>query len=84
MVDEEEQTIRMLIDKRKDKTNLSHMHTLSAILLGRGKYAKAEEMEGKVKVWLDGKLGRDSPQALGSRKIIAQAVWMRRGTYSNR
>lgn len=72
---DDEETIRMLVERRKDKTNLSHLHNLSAVLLKKGKYAEAEEKAEKVKEWLDGKLGRDSPQALGSRKIIAQAVW---------
>ncbi|RYP76357.1 hypothetical protein DL771_001796 [Monosporascus sp. 5C6A] len=70
-----ERTLRMLCDRRKDKTNLSHQHTLAGLLLNRGKYAESEEMEREVKTWLDGRLGVDSPQALSARRIIIQALW---------
>ncbi|RYP20951.1 hypothetical protein DL765_002488 [Monosporascus sp. GIB2] len=70
-----ERTLRMLCDRRKDKTNLSHQHTLAALLLNRGKYAEAEEMEKEVKTWLDDRLGMESPQALSARRIITQALW---------
>ncbi|KAK5652325.1 hypothetical protein OQA88_10675 [Cercophora sp. LCS_1] len=72
---EAEQTIRMLIDKRKNKANLSHFHTLSVVLFEKGRYADAEEMERPVLEWLVGRLGDTSPQALGSRRIIARAIW---------
>lgn len=70
-----EKTIRMLVDRRKDKTNLSHLHSLSGLLDEQGKYAEAEETEEPVKLWLDERLGKDSPQALGSRRIIVRAIW---------
>ncbi|RYP59118.1 hypothetical protein DL770_010281 [Monosporascus sp. CRB-9-2] len=70
-----ERTLRMLYDRRKDKTNLSHQHTLAGLLLNRGKYAESEEMEKEVKTWLDDRLGMDSPQALSARRIIIQALW---------
>ena len=72
---EAEGTLRMLCDRRKDKTNLSHQHTLAGLLLDRGKFAEAEALEKGVKEWLDGQLGKDSPQALSARRIIAQAQW---------
>jgi len=50
MLEEAEATIRELVDRRKDKSNLSHMHSLSSFLYDRGKYVEAEEMERKVKV----------------------------------
>lgn len=72
---EAEQTIRMLIDRRKNKANLSHFHTLSVLLFEQGQYAEAEEMERPVLDWLVSRLGDTSPQALGSRRIIARAIW---------
>ncbi|RYO94513.1 hypothetical protein DL764_007832 [Monosporascus ibericus] len=72
---EAEKTLRMLYDRRKDKTNLSHQHTLAGLLLNRGKYPESEEMEKEVKTWLDDRLGMESPQALSARRIIAQALW---------
>jgi hypothetical protein len=47
--------MRMMCDRRKDKTNLSHFHTLAGLLFARGKYAEAEGMERDVKVWLEEK-----------------------------
>ncbi|EON63811.1 hypothetical protein W97_03039 [Coniosporium apollinis CBS 100218] len=72
---EAEKTIRSLVDRRKDRTNLSHLHSLSGLLAEQGKHAEAEETEMPVKLWLDERLGKDSPQALGSRRIIAKAMW---------
>lgn len=72
---EAEKTIRTLVDRRKDKTNLSHLHSLSGLLAEQGRYAEAEETEMPVKLWLDERLGKDSPQALGSRRIIAKVMW---------
>ena len=61
MVDEEE-TIMMPAERRKDKANCSHFHKLSGIVLKKGKYAEAEEKAEMLKVWLDSKLGRDLPR----------------------
>lgn len=72
---EAEQTMRMMCDRRKNKTNLSHFHPLAGLLVAKGKYVEGEEMEKKVKGWLEEKLGKDSPQALGASRIILQAVW---------
>ncbi|KAK4240938.1 hypothetical protein C8A03DRAFT_30907 [Achaetomium macrosporum] len=72
----EEQTLRMLIERRKDPSNLSHLHSLSGLLLEKGEYEEAERTETAVRDWLDSKLGKESPQSLGARRMIAQAVWM--------
>ncbi|KAK3333055.1 hypothetical protein B0T19DRAFT_115559 [Cercophora scortea] len=72
---EAEQTLRMMIENRRDKTNLSFLHSLASMLLARGEYAEAERMEREVVGWLDGRLGRGSPQALNARRIVAEAVW---------
>lgn len=74
-IPEAEQTLRMLIDRRKNKTNLSHFHSLSVMLFEQGRYAEAERMERPVLDWLVGRLGDTSPQALGSRRIIARSIW---------
>jgi hypothetical protein len=70
-----EDTIRMMIDRRQNKANLSHQHTLTGILLEKGNYSEAEQSELPVRDWLDGRLGKDSPQALGARRMIAEAMW---------
>jgi len=67
-----------LIEHRADKSNLSRQHALAAMLNSRGAsgdYARAEELELQCVPYLE-KLGKDSPQAISSRRIIATAVWM--------
>jgi hypothetical protein len=72
---EAEQTLRMMCERRKDKSNLSHFHNLAGLLLAKGEYHEAETTETEVKVWLESKLGKDSPQALGAGRILVEAVW---------
>ncbi|KAK8084276.1 hypothetical protein PG997_005547 [Apiospora hydei] len=72
---EAEDTLRMLHEKRQDPANLSHLHSLASLLLARGAYAETEKMETEVRAWLDGCLGRDSPQALSARRMLAEATW---------
>ena len=72
---DQESTLCLLIAKRQDPCNLSHLYNLAGVLLEQGKYAEAEEMASEARDWLDGKLGKESPQALGARKIIVEAVW---------
>ncbi|KAI8631532.1 hypothetical protein F5Y19DRAFT_424097 [Xylariaceae sp. FL1651] len=70
-----EETLRFMIDHRKDKSNLSHLHSLAALQLDRGQYAEAEETGRKVEAWLIEKLGSDSPQALSAKRVIILALW---------
>ncbi|KAK6849346.1 hypothetical protein PG995_013179 [Apiospora arundinis] len=72
---EAESTMRMLHEMRRDPSNLSHLHSLASLLLARGEYEEVEKMEMDVKAWLDGRLGRDSPQALRARRMLAEATW---------
>lgn len=75
--------MRLLVDKRQDKSNLSAMHMLADHLMTMGKYEEAQEMERQVLVWMETnpRLGRDSPQAINARRILAKLVRMlgRRG-----
>jgi len=70
-----EDILRLMIDRRKDKSNLSELHTLSDLLMTRGDYNEAEETARKVETWLIEKLGQDSPQALSSKRIIILSLW---------
>ncbi|KAK8032045.1 hypothetical protein PG990_001779 [Apiospora arundinis] len=72
---EAEVTMRMLHEMRRDPSNLSHLHSLASLLLARRGYEEVEKMEMDVKSWLDGRLGRDSPQALSARRVLAEATW---------
>ncbi|KAK4044835.1 hypothetical protein C8A01DRAFT_31021 [Parachaetomium inaequale] len=65
----------MVIERRQDRSNLSHSHSLAGVLLETGRYEEAEREETAVRDWLDGRLGRESPQALGARRVVAEAVW---------
>ena len=73
----QEEVIRIVIDRNKDKTNLSFQHNLAAVLKKQGRWAEAEEMELQVLPWLESHpmLGKDSPQALSARRLIATAQW---------
>lgn len=45
------------------------------MLLKRGDYEEVVQQEPQVVEWLDGRLGKNSPQALSSRRMIAEALW---------
>ncbi|CAI7664814.1 unnamed protein product [Penicillium viridicatum] len=62
-----EGTVRMLVEKRPDKSNIVPLHMLAEHLVKVGKYKEAEETE--LPVW------ETSPQALNARRIIARALW---------
>jgi Flp pilus assembly protein TadD len=52
-VEKAEKPIRRVVDQRKDKTNLSHLHSLSSLLEQQGKYTEAEDTKVPVMRWLD-------------------------------
>lgn len=70
-----EQTLRMMIDRAKDPSNIVPQHTLTQVLIRNGKFAEAEEIALPVLARLDKLLGKESPQALAARRTIAHAVW---------
>jgi hypothetical protein len=77
-----EDTIRMIVRKRQDQSNLSVCHILAGHLIKVGKYAEAEQIERPVCAWMDEhpSLGKDSPQSINARRIIAKALWFQGGT----
>jgi hypothetical protein len=70
-----EETLRYMIDRRLDKRDKSYHYSLATLLLERGKYAGAEKAAREVEAWLVGQRGRDSPQALGAKRLVILAVW---------
>ncbi|CAI7632024.1 unnamed protein product [Penicillium discolor] len=74
---EAEDTIRMLVEKRPDTSNVIPPHMLADHLVKVGKYSEAEEVVRPVCEWMDvnPKLGKASPQALSARRTIARALW---------
>ncbi|KAF3385466.1 hypothetical protein F1880_002700 [Penicillium rolfsii] len=74
---EAEQTVRMLVEKRPDKSNVVPPHMLAEHLVKIGKYKEAEETERPVCAWMDARphLGKSSPKAINARRIIARALW---------
>ncbi|KAJ5958808.1 uncharacterized protein N7479_005958 [Penicillium vulpinum] len=72
-----EETVRMLVKKRPDESNVVPPHMLADYLVKVGKYKEAEEVEQPVREWMDARphLGPASPQALNARRIIARALW---------
>ncbi|KAB5546974.1 hypothetical protein GE09DRAFT_1288686 [Coniochaeta sp. 2T2.1] len=69
---------RILVARNPDKKSaVRPPHILAEYLVKVGKYKEAEEIELPVRAWVDGQphLGRDSPQAINARRIIAKALW---------
>lgn len=75
-LDKQIEVAEELVEKRVDKSNVSHLHALGALLAKRGEYRRAEEIERQCTEYMDAKAGKDSPQSMSSRRIIAKAVWM--------
>jgi hypothetical protein len=74
---EAEQTVRMLVSREvSEPDNMVTKHMLAAYLAGHGKGEEAEKTELPVLSWMEAhpKLGRDSPQAIGARRILLQAL----------
>jgi hypothetical protein len=67
-----------LQEKRADKSNLSHQHSLAAMLLLKDDcdYKEVEELETPCLPQMIETAGNDSPQAMSSRRILAKAIWM--------
>ena len=79
----EESIMREAYENGPDgKKNMSALHSLSNIMENRGKFAEAERMAREVLPFMQGHamLGNDSPQALGSMKIITRSIW-KQGRY---
>ncbi|KAI8949549.1 hypothetical protein F4801DRAFT_580375 [Xylaria longipes] len=70
-----EMTLHMLIERRRDKTNLSLLLTLCGMLIERGEYEEVAKKLPEIIEWLDRRLGENSPQALGGRRMLAETVW---------
>jgi hypothetical protein len=62
------------------KKNMSALHGLAGVLEMTGNYAQAEQTAKETLPWLQQHpmLGRDAPQALGSMRMIARAIWKQR------
>jgi len=72
---EERKNLEEIIAKSKPASKLAHNHHLASLMVDTGQYAEAVKTEIPVLTLLDEKLGVDSPQSLGGRRIIASALW---------
>ncbi|KAF7290543.1 hypothetical protein MIND_01294400 [Mycena indigotica] len=75
---EAEERVRMMVQTRPEGlSNAGPSHMLAGTLVRAKKYAEAEEVEKPVCAWMDQhpRLGKDSPQAINSRRFIIQAIW---------
>lgn len=70
-----EQTLRMMIERSKGPSNIWAQHTLIQVLLRNGKLAEAEATALQVLAQLDSILGKESPQSLAARRMVAHAIW---------
>ncbi|KAL2126157.1 hypothetical protein VTI74DRAFT_1585 [Chaetomium olivicolor] len=61
----------------EDELHLHEAEQTVHHLVRSGKYKEAEETERTVCAWMDTQLslGKDSPQAINARRIIARALW---------
>jgi hypothetical protein len=75
-LDSQIRVVEQLLEKRANKSNLSHQHALAALLLQKGDYERAEELEWPCLPQMIQSVGNDSPQAMSSRRILAKAIWM--------
>lgn len=81
--EETEVIMRAMYNNGLDGTkNRSALHSLGGILEKLGRYEEAERSAKEILPWLQehGTLGWDSPQALGSMRIIFRSVW-KQGRY---
>jgi hypothetical protein len=71
-------TARMLVARQpEDSTDVRPRHILAEHLVKAGEYVEAEDTARPVCAWMDAqpRLGKDSPQAINSRRMIARALW---------
>ena len=74
-----EEKAGVLIGILEDRTNLSHVHALDSLLSKRGEpgdFERAERLERPYMEWMDKQLGRDAPQVLSSKRIVAKCIWI--------
>jgi len=71
----ERKVLEEIIAKSKPTSILNHNHYLSSLMEETGQYEEAVETETPVLALLDEKMGVDSPQSMGGRRIIAKALW---------
>ena len=70
-----EQTLRFMLEQTKGLSNIVPQHTLTQVLLRNGVFAGTQATALQVLARLDHVLGKESPQALAAKRMIAQAVW---------
>ncbi|KAJ6520401.1 hypothetical protein C8R45DRAFT_887674 [Mycena sanguinolenta] len=79
---EEGDTIRAMLDTSEGSLRLSWLNMLAGFKLRQGEYAEAERLERELLPWMqtDARMGKDSPQALGTTRRIIEAMWKQGGS----
>lgn len=79
---EEAQTIRKTLDTTEGDARIPWLNMLSDLDLRNGDYAEAETLSQEVLPWMQNhaKLGKDSPQAFGTTRIMIQSKWKQGGS----
>ncbi|KAH6845710.1 hypothetical protein B0I37DRAFT_191181 [Chaetomium sp. MPI-CAGE-AT-0009] len=78
LLEEPGTTARMLVARQPEHSaDVRPRHILAEHLVKVGKYAEAEDTARPVCAWMDAqpRLGKGSPQAINSRRMIAKALW---------
>ncbi|KAK0730264.1 hypothetical protein B0H67DRAFT_561167 [Lasiosphaeris hirsuta] len=70
-------TLQLMLDNSSGDARVPWLNMMAAYNIDQGDYAQGEKMEREVLPWMQNhpRLGVDSPQALGTMRRIAVAVW---------
>lgn len=81
LMDDEAETIRTMLTTTRGDARFPWLNMLAALDLRTGKYAEAEDLAREVLPWMQNheKLGPDSPQALGTTRMLIKALWRQGG-----
>ncbi|KAF8204469.1 hypothetical protein K438DRAFT_1819961 [Mycena galopus ATCC 62051] len=82
MPEESDTICTMLETSQRESERLSWTNMLAALKLRQGDYAEAERLEREVLPWMQKseRMGKDSPQALGTTRRIIETLWKQGGT----
>jgi len=79
---EEADTLRVMLETSQGNQRVSWLNMLGGFKLRQGEYVEAERLEREVLPFMQTheRLGKDSPQALGTTRRIIEAMWKQGGS----
>lgn len=81
MSQEEAETIRVMLSTTEGNARVPWLNMLADLDVRNGNFAEAESLAREVLPWMQKheRLGRDSPQALGTTRTIIRSMWKQGG-----